>query len=137
MQKNPTRFTKGNVFIDGDVNPRPHEIETAKALAKAGYKVRFLPNNAILGTADAYINDTIFEFKSPEGSTVRSIERNLVKALNHQSPNIVISTARMKKIQDRSVQSFLLSRLREGKGLQRIILVTRDERAIDINALLR
>jgi len=121
--------------VDGDADPKPHEIVTAAALAKAGYIVRFLPNPTAIGTADAHIENTIFEFKAPEGSSVRSIERNIVKALNHQSPNIVIATFRMKKIQDRSVENYLITLLKAGKGIQRLILVTRDGRAVDINAL--
>ena len=137
MKKNPARLLKGSYFVDGRADPKPHEILMAKALAKAGYRVKFLPNPTVIGTADAYIGGTVFEFKAPEGATVRSIERNIVKALNHQSPNIVIATFRMKNIQDRSVQSFLVSRLKAGKGIQRLILLTRDGQTIDINALVR
>ena len=137
MKKNPIRYSKGSYFVDGNADPKPHEIVMAKSLAKAGYRVRFLPNPTVIGTADAYIGNTVFEFKAPEGATVKSIERNIVKALNHQSPNIVIATFRMKNIQDRSVQNHLISRLKEGKGIQRIILLTRDGKAVDINALVR
>ena len=82
-----------------------------------------------------YLNNTIFKFKAPEGSSIKAIERNMIRALS-QSSNIVISTVRMKKIQDRSVQSFLVSRLRKGKGIKRLLFVTRDGRVIDINDLL-
>ena len=135
MKKNPIRHPKGGYFVDGDTNPKPHELIIAAALAKAGYIVRFLPNPTTLGTADAHIENTVFEFKAPEGSSVRSVERNIVKALNHQSPNIVMATFRMKNIQDRSVQNYLITLLRAGRGIQRLILVTRDGRVVDINAL--
>jgi len=135
MKKNPIKHSKGGYFVDGDADPKPHELVIAAALAKAGYKIRFLPNPTIIGTADAHIENTIFEFKAPEGSSIRSVERNIVKALNHQSPNIVIATFRMKNIQDRSVQNHLITLLRAGRGIQRLILVTRDGKAVDINAL--
>lgn len=135
MKKNPIKHRRGSYTVDGNANPKPHELVIAKNLAEAGYVVRFLPNPIVIGTADAYIEKTIFEFKAPEGSSVRSIERNIIKALNHQSRNIVIATFRMKNIQDRSVKNFLITRLRAGKGIQRLILITRDGRAIDINSL--
>lgn len=89
MKKNPIRHPKGGYFVDGNADPKPHELIIAAALAKAGYIIEFLPNPTIIGTADAHIENTVFEFKAPEGSNIRSIERNIVKALNHQSPNIV------------------------------------------------
>lgn len=137
MKKNPIKHSKGGYFVDGNADPKPHELAMAKALAKAGYIIRFLPNPTVIGTADAHIENTIFEFKAPEGSSVKSIERNIVKALNHQSTNIVIATFRMKNIQDRSAQNYLITLLKAGKGIQRLMLITRDNKVIDINALLR
>lgn len=135
MKKNPTRHSKGGYFVDGNANPKPHELIMAKSLAKAGYIVRFLPNPTVIGTADAHIENTIFEFKAPEGSSVKSIQRNIVKALHHQSTSIVIATFRMKNVQDRSVQNYLITLLKTGKGIQRLMLITREGRVVDINAL--
>ncbi len=126
---------KGQTIIDSGVHVWSHELFIASALSNAGYTVRFIPEHGSSHSADAYLNNTIFEFKAPEGSTVKAVERNLVRALS-QSSNIVISTVRMKKIQDRSVQSFLVSRLREGRGIKRLLFVTRDGRVIDINDLV-
>ena len=139
MRKNPQphNSAKGTISCEGGAKPKPHEWTTAKALADAGYNVRFIPNNTNLGVADCYINDTIFEIKAPEGKTVDCIERNLRKALNHQSANVVLDSFRMKNIQDRSVQNFLVKRLEMRHGLQRIIFVTRKRKAIDINDILR
>ncbi|WP_408631559.1 CdiA C-terminal domain-containing protein [Mediterraneibacter agrestimuris] len=86
--------------------------------------------------ADCYVNDTIFEIKAPEGKTINCIERNLRKAVNHQSPNIVLDSFRIKNIQDRSIQSFLLERLKRRHGIQRILFVNRKRKVIDINRLL-
>lgn len=128
---------KGTITIEQGVNVWPHELHTAMALANAGYSVRFIPENKTLGSADAYVNDTIFEFKAPEGSSVKSIQRNIVKAINHQSANIVIDSFRMKRIHDSSIQGFLLGRLKEGKGIKRLLFVNRSGKVIDINALMR
>ena len=139
MRENPKPLskTKGVVMRESGAKPKPHEYHTAEALADAGYNVRFRPSNRNSSSADCYINDTIFEIKAPEGRTIRCIERNLRKAVDHQSANIVIDSFRVKNIQDRSIQSFLLERLRLRHGIQRIIFVNRKREVVDINALLR
>ena len=139
MKKNPIPFAniKGTVTREGGAKPKPHEYLTAEALADSGYNVRFIPSSFIIGLADCYINNTLFEIKAPEGTTTACIERNLRKAINHQSTNIVIDSFRMKNIQDRSIQNFLLERLKLRHGIKRIIFVNRKREAIDINNLLR
>ena len=136
MSAEPKERTRGTIIIEGGVNIWAHELHIATALANAGYNIRFIPPHNSIRSADAYIDNTIFEFKAPEGTTVKAIERNLVKAIHHQSPNIVITTIRMKNIQDRSVLNFLISRLKSGKGLKRLIFVTRNGKVIDINQLV-
>lgn len=126
----------GRIIIEGGVNVWPHELHTATALANAGYTVRFIPASTAARSADAYLNNTMYEFKSPEGSNIKSVERNIVAALNHQSPNIVIDSFRMKRVRDKSILSFLVSRLKAKKGIKRIIFVNRDGKAIDINELV-
>ena len=127
---------KGNIIIEQGVNVWPHELHTATALANAGYDIRFIPENKTMGSADAYVNNTVFEFKAPEGSSAKSIQRNIVRAINHQSANIVIDSFRMKKIRDSSIQSFLISRLKKGKGIKRLLFVTKSGKVVDINDLV-
>ena len=109
---------------------------TAEALADCGYNVKFIPSSKVVGMEDCYINNTIYEIKAPEGRTIDCIERNLRKAVDHQSSNLVIDSFRVKNLQDRSIQSHLIERLRFGHGLQRILFVNRRRNVIDINALL-
>ena len=127
---------KYKITIEGGVNVWPHELHTAKAFINAGYNVTFIPAHNSVTSADAYINNTICEFKSPEGSTVRCIERNIVNALNHQSNCIAIDSVRMKNIQDRSIKNFLIRKRREGRGIKQLYFVTRDGKLIDINKLV-
>lgn len=137
MRKNPKPSTlKGIVTREAGAKPKPHEYLTAEALADAGYNVRFIPSNVNISMADCYINNTIFEIKAPEGKTTDCIERNLRKAVDHQSANIVFDSFRIKNMQDRSIQSFLLDRLKRRHGIQRILFVTRKRKVIDINSLL-
>ena len=133
----PYPHCRGKVIRENGAKPKPHEYVTAEALADVGFIVRFIPSKTNIGMADCYINNTIFEMKAPEGRTVDCIERNLRKATNHQSSNIIIDSFRIKNIQDRSVQNFLIERLRRKHGVSRIILVNRKREVIDINSLLR
>ena len=138
MKRNPKPGkAPGKISQEGGAKPKPHESVTANALADAGYNVRFIPSTAVIGMADSYINNTIFEFKAPEGKTEACIERNIRKAIDHQSHNIVIDSFRIKNIQDRSIQSLLIKRLRMRHGVERIIFVNRKREVIDINALIR
>ena len=137
MRTSHKNTNKGSVIIEGGANIWPHELHTATALANAGYDVRFIPNNPSLASADAYINDTLFEFKSPEGESIKCIDNNLQKALRRQSKNIVIDSSRVKKVQDRSILHFLTEKLRRKHGIGRLIFVTREGKVIDINALVR
>ena len=71
MREKSRNNIKGTITIEDGANIWPHELHTAKALANAGHTVRFIPNNASLATADAYVDNTLFEFKSPEGTTIK------------------------------------------------------------------
>ncbi|MBQ9403063.1 hypothetical protein IJU22_00615 [Candidatus Saccharibacteria bacterium] len=139
MKKNPrpSITIKGVITQEDGAKPKPHEHITAEALADSGYNVRFIPSSVNIGMADCYVNNTIFEIKAPEGKTTACVERNLRKAVDHQSPNIVLDSFRMKNVQDKSIQNFLLERLKRRHGIQRIIFVNRKRKAIDINELLR
>lgn len=137
MRKNPKpSVLQGIVTREPGAKPKPHEYLTVEALADAGYNVRFIPSSVNMGMADCYINDTIFEIKAPEGKTTDCIERNLRKAVNYQSANIIFDSFRIKNMQDRSIQSFLSERLKRRHGIQRILFVNRKREVIDINKLL-
>ena len=137
MRNESRNIIKGMITIEEGANIWPHELHTATALANAGYTVRFIPNNASLASADAYVNNTLFEFKSPEGSSIKCVENNLQKALRRQSCNIVIDSSRLKHVQDRSVTHYLLERAKRKQGIKRLLHVTREGKVIDINELMR
>ena len=132
------RKVQGKVIVDPGVkNVWPFEMHSALALKELGYKVKFVPAHGSIRTADAYLNNTLFEFKSPCGSTIKCVENNLDKALKNQSKNIVIDSCRMKDVRDKSILNYLLSRFKRKHGIKRLIFVTRDGKAIDINDLAR
>jgi len=130
--------TIGRVIVEPGVkNVWPFEMHSALALKEVGYVVKFTAAHNSIRSADAYLNDTLFEFKSPTGSTIKCVENNLDKALRNQSKNVVIDSSRMKDIRDTSIISYLKSRLQRKKGIKHLIFVTRDGRAIDINELIQ
>ena len=133
----PLPEAKGIVTCEAGAKPKPHELTTAIALANAGYNIRFISNNKTIGMADCYVNNTIFEIKAPEGKSTACIERNLRKAVNHQSGNIIIDSFRVKNIQDRSIKNFLIERLKLKHGIKRILFVNRKRSVIDINKLIK
>lgn len=137
MNKRSRDTIKGTIIIENGANIWPHELHTAKALASAGYTVRFIPNNASLATADAYVNDTLFEFKSPEGTTIKCVENNLQKAVRRQSKNVVIDCARLKKVREKNVIHYLEERVRRKQGIKHLLVVTRSEEVIDITSIVR
>lgn len=137
MRKKSRSTIKGTITIEEGANIWPHELHTATALANAGYTVRFIPNNASLASADAYVNNTLFEFKSPEGATIKCVENNLQKALRRQSKNVVIDCARLKKVRDRSIVHYLTERVRRKQGIGHLLVVTRKEEVIDITNAMR
>ena len=126
----------GKIIISAGVNITPWEMHSAIALSRCGYNIRFIPRHNSLRTADAYIDETIFEFKSPEGSTIRCIENNLQKALRYQSKNIVIDSSRVKKLQDRSIKNYLITRMKRKHGIKSILFVTKTGEVVDIGSLL-
>ena len=131
------KVSEGRIIIDPGVkNIWPFEMHSAIALKEVGYTVRFVPAHNSIHSADAYLNNTLFEFKSPSGSTIKCVENNLDKALRRQSKNVVIDACRLKNVRDRSVINYLCSRLRRKKGIKRLIFITRDGKAIDINQLV-
>lgn len=121
----------GRIIIEKGVdNILPWEMHSALALKELGYTITFIPRHNSARSADAYLNNTLFEFKSPEGSTIKSVENNLQKALRNQSKNIVIDSCRIKNVQDRSIQSYLISRMKRKRGIKNLIFVTKAGKAM-------
>ena len=129
---------EGKIIISKGVNNiLPWEMHSAIALKEVGYTIKFIPAHQSLRSADAYINNTLFEFKSPEGSSIKSIENNIQKALRYQSKNIVIDSIRVKRIQDRSIRTYHIKRMKRKHGIQKLLFVTKTGKVVDINKEIR
>ena len=100
------RMTKraGNITIAGDANVWPHEMETARALARDGRNVEFIDRGGRGdGCADVRMDGLIWEMKAPRSDKMAMVQKNIRRAL-HQSPNIVFDVRRMKRLPDAAVE---------------------------------
>ena len=123
----------GRIIKAGDVNPWPHEEETAKSLALCGYDVEFIrkSNRDREHSADAYMNRVKWEFKAPKSKLLSAVERNLRRAKN-QSSRIVFDSRRMKGTPDKAIIRELLSKASLISGVSRIIYIDKHGKCIDI-----
>lgn len=131
------RKKKGTIRISTDVHVWAHELNTAKALADAGYTVIFLTNNGerYAKTPDVLIDGEKWEIKSPKTDKLSAVERNLKRATK-QSGNIIIDSHRMRKIHDSSIQRLLVNKSKQQKTIKRLLFVNRKRQVIDINKLI-
>lgn len=127
---------RGEIRIPAGVIVWQHELATAEALAAAGHIVEFLPTDRRQDSKspDIVIGSEKWEMKSPKTDKLTAIERNLKRATK-QSGNIVIDSRRMSKLQDRTVQKFLVQKYQQQKTIKRLFFVNRKRRVIDISKL--
>lgn len=97
-----TQNRKTGIFIAPGRKPWPHEMRAAKILSLAGHYIEFLEEN-ILHTADIKLDGIEYEIKSPESFNSNTFEHKL-KDATKQSPNLIIDTYRIKKVQDSKIK---------------------------------
>ena len=116
----------GKIVIASGVNVWPHELETAKALAKAGMEVEFLVRREGQRetSADVIIDGVEWEIKSPESDKTKVIEKNIRKALK-QADCVVFDSRRMKKLPDATIEREVRKWSGELRSLRRMIYVNR------------
>ena len=123
----------GKIIIPAHTNPWKHEKRVAQILANAGYRVEFIPETTTK-TPDIYLNRTMYEIKSPTGSKIAAVQRNLTRALA-KCQNIILDSYRL-KIRDEQVLRELIKRRRAGKGLKKLLFINKNGEIIDIEKLL-
>lgn len=115
----------GNITIVGNANVWPHEMNTARALAKDGHDILFIDNGGKgTGSADVEMDGLAWEIKSPRADNIKAIERNVKRARN-QSENVIIDSRRMKRVPDIAIQKALEKYCNEIKGIKHLIFVNR------------
>lgn len=122
------RKPKGSIIIPAGLNIWKHELKTAQVLANKGYVVEFVAvsTKQRIKSADVVIRGVLYEIKSPKTDKLSAIERNLKRATK-QSSNIIIDSRRMSKLQDRTIQKFLVQKLKQQKTIKSILFVNRKQ----------
>jgi hypothetical protein len=125
---------RGRVVVPADANPWPHEQKVAKILALAGHYVEFIPETN-LKTPDIYLDNTIYEIKSPITDNTKKIIRNVKRALE-KSPNVIIDSSRVKGLNDEAIQRTLKNKVKDLQGLKNLLFINKRGQIIDIIALI-
>jgi hypothetical protein len=126
---------KAQVIISPNITPPPeeHEISAARILAKHfNCRIEFLKplDGYKRKTANFFMNALEWELKSPIGHAKTTISNNLANA-KLQSPNVVFDSRRT-KLPDEKIISELESRIKQKRGPYRIVVITKDEKDIEI-----
>lgn len=123
----------GKIIIPPDVNVRPHEIETARALARSGLTVEFIRRSEgqHAASADLLIDGDEWEMKAPTSSSMKALQRNLHKAL-HQSSRVIIDVRRMKGIPSHAMERELRVLTGKFRSLVQLKMVDRRGNVLDI-----
>lgn len=127
---------KSSVIIPAGLDVWEHELRTAQVFALNGYTVQFLVADQAYRTktADVLIGDEAYEIKAPKTDKLSAVERNLKRAAK-QSCNIIIDSRRMGTLHDTTIQKFLAQKLKQQKGIKKLIFVNRKHQIIDISTL--
>lgn len=129
---------QGKIIALSQLNTQEHEMDTARAVADAGYDVEFTHRtweNRVT-SSDVVINGVIWEMKSSLASDNKAIERNLRKAPK-QSPNIIVDSQRMKGASDAEIEKRIRSSYPHIKAIRRLWFINRNREIIDINCASR
>ena len=124
----------GRVVTPADANPWPHEQKVAKILALAGHYVEFIPE-ANLKTPDIYLDNTMYEIKSPITDNPKKIVRNVKRALE-KCPNVIIDSSRVKGLSDEAIQRTLKNKVKDLPGLKNLLFINKRGQIVDIIALV-
>lgn len=122
----------GKIIIERDANVWPHELQTAEALMAYGYTVKFIRKSEedYKRSADAYIDGKLFEMKSPTGSHLSVVGKNIKKAMS-QSYRIVFDSKRMKNACDYQVLNELKKQLSLNRKIESLIYVDK-KRTVEV-----
>ena len=122
----------GNITIVGNANVWPHEMDTARALARDGRDVEFIDRGGRGdGCADVRLDGLVWEPKSPKSDKMAMVQKNMRRAL-HQSPNVIFDARRMKRLPDAAIEREVRKWAGELRELKHAIYVNRHGNVIVI-----
>ena len=110
--------------------PEKHEYDTAKYFANRGFDIKFIAPHYIMGVknADFLMCGKAWEMKSPTGSSMRTYEDNLRKAIK-QSENIIFDLRRLNIVDEKKCVKILKKRLAL-PGIKELLVITKDGRLL-------
>ena len=114
------------------VHLEEHEYATVKLLLELGYNVELIPTSQVKGmrTPDISINGVLWEIKSPTGNSKNTIKHTLQNA-SHQANNVIVDLRRCKLPEEQAIKD-LEQRYRLSKRIRRMMIVTKEEKIIDL-----
>jgi hypothetical protein len=133
-----TRSKKsGKIIIPHGVKVWHHELQTANALAAAGYTIEFIVINGrrYAKSPDIVVDGQKWEMKSPKTDKLSAVERNLKRATK-QSGNIIVDSHRMSKLHDSSIQRLLVQKHKQQRTIKKLLFINRKRQVIDIIGLI-
>ncbi len=120
-------------FKNNGVHLQEHEFKTVKILLSQGHNIELIPPSRIKGmrTPDMVMDGKMWEMKSPEGNSKRTI-MNTIQNASHQAVNIIIDLQRCKLEESKALEEikhhFSLS-----KRIRKIKIITKNQEIIDLN----
>ena len=121
----------GRINTNG-MHKEHQENEAALHLALFGLDIEYIQQSNTKGThnADFLIHGTIWELKSPNGSSLNAIERNF-RAANNQASNIILDL-RYFKIHYSKARVEALKQFKLFRRIRRMILIEKSGKTLDI-----
>ncbi len=107
-----------------------HEYATINVLLESGEDVELMQKSRTprSKSADIFMRNLIWEMKSPEGKTLRCIERVLRRA-THQAPNVIIDLRRT-VVSERKALILLRQLFSELRSVRNLWIITKSEEII-------
>lgn len=122
----------GKAIIPFGVRPEAHELDTVDVFLAMGENVEFIaPSRTKQSkTPDIKMQGVLWEMKSPTGTTKKTIERQLQRAVKQSK--YVIFDGRRTKLDDGYIEKELKRQMSMTRSLKRLIFITKSAKAIDI-----
>ena len=116
----------GKYIAPYGANIQPHEIETAKFLNKLGKDVEFLMPSYTKGVSspDILMDGVIWEIKSPQGESKRTIDNNY-RAAQKQAQNIIFDLRRIRIDETKAISQIKYAFEHRKRRIMRIIIITK------------
>ena len=117
----------GHITVPKNALVQPHEFNVATILSWTGDDVEFIPTGHV-HTPDIRYQGFLWEIKSPQGSSSRTIENNMRLALK-QSSNIIVDLSRMKLPESKCLHEV---KRQNGliRGKHRVLVITKKQKIL-------